>query len=350
MSPPPRKPEPPKDLGPARSRGALLGLAIGDALGATNEFKRLSSVPFPKMNEGPVTELVGGGPHRVKPGQVTDDTQMACCLSSSLRIMNGFNAEDALARYRAWVPHAFDIGNQTQAALSNGYPPDLCGKQVWLASQRKAAGNGSLMRTTPIGVFFAKNREELIRVSMEDSALTHFDPRCQLACAALNGAIAAAINARGPLKPEALVTAAESTLTFAAARLAKPMREWVREVQEASDWLREDLKAARKDDPDVYASQEFNLFDQQGYVRLAFRLAFWELLHAPTFEAGVTDIANRGGDSDTNAAIAGALLGAFHGEEAIPHRWKSALMEALSGYSTPLATTYHPRELLLLVP
>ena len=349
MSPLPRKnAAPPVDLKPARARGALLGLAIGDALGTTNEFKRLAAPPFPKLADGPVIEPIGGGPFRVKPGQVTDDTQMATCLAASLRGCDGFSAEDALGRYRAWQKHAFDIGNQTASALSSGLPADLCGKNVWLESGRSAAGNGSLMRTAPIGVFYSGNPAERTRASLEDSALTHFDPRCQLACAAFNGAIAFCLNAKTPPKPEAVLAATQSALTLAAATLAKGAREYIREVQDAAEVLKLDLSFAKKEDPEVYGP-ELKLFEMQGFVRVAFRLAFWELCHAPTLEAGLVDIANRGGDADTNAAITGALLGAFHGEEAIPARWRTTVLEALAESGSALATLYHPRQLLLLV-
>ena len=349
MSPLPRKNAAPMvDPKPARARGALLGLACGDAIGTTNEFKRLTAPPFPKLVDGPITEPIGGGPFRVKPGQVTDDTQMAAALAASLRGCEGYSAEDALARYRAWKKHAFDIGNQTAASLGNGLPADRCGKEVWLAGGRKAAGNGSLMRTTPIGIYYAHNPQERTRASLEDSALTHYDPRCQLACAAFNGAIAFCLNAKTPLKPEAVLTATQSALTLAAATLAKAAREFIREVQQATDELKKDLSFATREDPEVYGP-ELQLFEAQGFVRLAFRLACWELCHAPTLEAGIVDVANRGGDSDTNAAIAGALLGAFHGEQAVPARWRSAVLEALSESGSPLATLYHPRELMLLV-
>lgn len=327
-----------------------MGLAVGDALGATNEFKRMSGSDFPKLIDGPLRDMVGGGPHKTQPGQVTDDTQMAACLAASLRAVQGFSAEDVMLRYRAWKPHAFDIGMLTaqvlDAAPAMGW--ERAAKEIWLQSAKKSAGNGSLMRTAPIGVFFAEDEQERTRASLEDSALTHFDPRCQLACAAFNGALAHAVTTRAPLKPEQMFSAAERAISVAAARLAKTSPDVVREIQDAGRAVREDLALAKKTDPEVYGP-ELHFFEMQGFVRIAFRLAFWELLHAPTFEAGVVDVVNRGGDADTNGAIAGALLGAFHGEENIPGRWRGPVMAALEGRRSPLADAYHPRQLLRLV-
>jgi ADP-ribosylglycohydrolase len=102
-------------------------------------------------------------------------------------------------------------------------------------------------------------------------------------------------------------------------------------------------------DPQLYGP-ELHIHDQAGFVRVAFRLAFWEMLHAPTFEAALVDVANRGGDADTNAAIAGALCGAVAGELEIPDAWKRLVLDALSDdLSSPFATDYHPRVLNDLV-
>jgi ADP-ribosylglycohydrolase len=84
-----------------------------------------------------------------------------------------------------------------------------------------------------------------------------------------------------------------------------------------------------------------NLLTQAGFVRVAFRLAFWELGHASSFQAGLIDVVNRGGDADTNGAIAGALLGAHHGEEEIPADWRALVLSAKG-----LRPEYHPQVLL----
>ena len=352
MSPLPRRNKtPPRDYVPERSRGALLGLAVGDAFGATNEFRKLAAEPFPKLNDGPLVEIVGGGPHKVKPGQVTDDTQMACCLAESLRELRRLDEDDVAKKYLRWREHAFDIGVQTLAVLTRRveeWVPVNVGKRHWLENGRAAAGNGSLMRTAPIGVFFSDDRAALIDASFRESAITHFDPRCQLACAVFNGTIAAAIRGPESLKKEQLLTDTRSALNAAATELAQRQPDFIREVQDASENLNEDLAFALKDDPELYGP-DLHMLAQEGFVRVAFRLAYWELFHAPSLQAALIDVVNRGGDSDTNAAICGALLGAVYGEGGIPARWRETVLEALSYTRGPLADRYHPRQLLTLV-
>lgn len=316
-----------------RARGALMGLAVGDAMGTTQEFSQPDAPAFPVLARGPQRDIVGGGPFELEPGQVTDDTQMATCLAASLGKHNGFDVNDVAARYVAWQGHAFDIGGQTRSALDAiecGTSPRDAGREVWEATGRNAAGNGSLMRTAPIGVFFARDLERLRQASREDSAITHFDERCQEACVAFNAAIAAALATSGDVDPH---------------QIWRSAREEV-----SRDDLANDLEQARRDDPDLL-SDDLHIHEHQGFVRVAFRLAFWELLHAPSVEAALIDVVNRGGDADTNGAIAGALLGAVHGERAIPARWRRLVLHALEDTAPgPLRDVYHPARLLDLVP
>jgi ADP-ribosylglycohydrolase len=339
---------PPRD--PARARGALLGLAVGDALGATLEFQDPPAPEFPALARGPHTEMVGGGPWSLAPGQATDDAQMAACLAASLAAVGSFDAADVAARYREWRRHAFDVGSQTAAALDaldRGCGPADSGHLAWLQRDRQAAGNGSLMRTAPIGVAFAAAPELRRAASLADSAVTHYDPRCRLACAAFNAAIGLAVDGRAQ-RPADLSAAARAELPAAAARLGpRDVEEQLASTAAVED-LSRDLDLAARSDPGLYGP-ELNLHGFAGFVRVAFRLAFWELLHAPDFESALVDVVNRGGDSDTNGAIAGALLGAWHGVESIPRRWRDAVLGALAGETGPLATLYHPRVLLTLL-
>ncbi|HSM91498.1 MAG TPA: ADP-ribosylglycohydrolase family protein [Anaeromyxobacteraceae bacterium] len=332
-----------------RARGALLGLAVGDALGTTLELSTVAAPPFPLLATGPHREIVGGGPFGVAPGQVTDDTQMAVCLASSLLATGGFDPADAAARYVEWGKVAFDAGDQTRRALAElerGTPPLEAGRAVWLASPgRPPAANGSLMRTAPIGVRFARDPRARMAASLRDSAITHFDPRCQFACVALNAAIATALTLR-PSEPLALFERAIAELIRATPLFARTRTVSAHVRRAAVDAILEDLNLALEPDPRLYDG-DVHLLETRGYVRVALRLAFWELFQAPSFEAALVDVVNRGGDADTNAAVAGALLGAFWGEEAIPERWRRAVLGAL-GQPGPFADTYHPRRLLAL--
>ena len=334
----------------ARARGALIGLAVGDALGTTLELAEPAAPPFPALATGPHRDVVGGGPFAVAPGQVTDDTQMAVCLASSLLAKGGFDPDDVAARYVEWGHVAFDAGAQTRealAALERGTPPFEAGRAVWLASKgRPPAANGSLMRTAPIGVRFARDPRARMAASLRDSSITHFDPRCQLACAALNAAIAAALTHR-PTEPLALFEEAVAELIRATRLLARTRTISPYARRAAVDAILEDMNLALEPDPQLYDS-EVHLLETQGFVRVALRLAFWELFRAPSFEAALIDVVNRGGDADTNAAVTGALLGAFWGEDAIPGRWRRTVMGALEGQEGPFADAYHPRRLLAL--
>lgn len=330
-----------------RQRGALLGLAVGDALGTTQEFATPKVAPLPTLLSGPQTDLVGGGPFRLIAGQVTDDTQMAICLAQSLRAHHGFDADDIGRRYGAWRLVAFDIGRQTRDALAlieAGVPAAEAGERLWQDADptRRPAGNGSLMRCAPIAVLLhGLADDELTRVAMAESAITHFDPRCQLACAAFAASLRAAI---GGATPRAIVSAAHAALQRGKAQLMAYAPELIAEIVDAFAMLSADLDLAIAASPELY-SQQVNLLDHQGYVRVAFRLAYWHLVHTADWRTALVDIVNRGGDADTNAAIAGALLGARDGASAIPAAWAELVLGELPSSCGDFATTYHPRHL-----
>ncbi|MFT7579496.1 MAG: ADP-ribosyl-[dinitrogen reductase] hydrolase [Myxococcota bacterium] len=342
----------PRSVDTGRGRGALLGLAVGDAFGTTLEFQRIEAKPFDPPVVGPHRDVTGGGPFQLQAGQVTDDTQMATALCVSMMEGGGFKAKKVGDAYVAWTKHAFDIGNQTRATLgqiAHGTAGRDAGRSVWLDSGKKAAGNGSLMRTVPIALFYQDEAERRREVSMEDAAMTHFDPRCQLAGAAYNGAIAFAVDAsHGVATAHEILSTARTELALAAAELTAREPADAAEAATALANLTEDLDFAEKSDPDLYGAT-VNLATMAGFVRVAFRLAFWQLLHAPTFEAALIDVVNRGGDADTNGAIAGGLYGAMVGEDGIPAAWRSTVEGALKDNSSPWGTTYHPRRLFALV-
>ena len=154
-----------------RYRGCLLGLAAGDALGTTLEFR-------PPGTFEPIDDIVGGGPFGLEPGQWTDDTSLALCLAESLIERRGFDAQDQMRRYLRWHDHGhlsstgrcFDIGNTTFDALETfrGTGNPFAGSQ-----DPRAAGNGSLMRLAPVPMFFAANPREAIDRAADSSRTTH---------------------------------------------------------------------------------------------------------------------------------------------------------------------------------
>ncbi|MCP3105147.1 ADP-ribosylglycohydrolase family protein [Myxococcus sp. K15C18031901] len=353
MPPPPRRrnaPQGPHPLLAQRRRGALLGLAVGNALAVPTAHRPLVASSFPQLVDGGFGRMTGGGRHELRKGQVTEVTQLACCIGHSLRDLKRYDAADALRRYRAWQPHAVEVSEPMKEVLEecqSGLPPLGAGKRVWLRGHRQAVGAGSLARTAPLGVYLSSDANARTQASLADSALTHFDPRCQLACAALNAAIARAVTSGPELKADDLVTAAESGLLLAAAALGRSASDHVHEVTFAASLLREDLALARQEDPRLYGP-ELHLHRAAHAVRVAFRLAFWELLHAPSAEAALLDVIHRGGDTEVHAAVTGALLGAFHGEESLREDWRKTVLEAFATVKGPNWDVYHPRHLLTL--
>lgn len=331
------------------ARGTLLGLAVGDAFGTTLEFTACEAPPFPTFATGPHVDITGGGPFSVEAGQVTDDSQMAACLAASLKQHKRFHATDVAQRYVAWVEHAFDIGNLTHASLSmigRGVSIGEASRRAWMHSDKKSAGNGSLMRIAPIAVAFGDDPIARRLAALADSAITHYDPRCRLACAVFCSAIAAA--GQGRTKPEEMHAAAVEEVDDAAAALIDLVPRDGPDIELAREALLGDLELATRDDPGLYQA-DMHIHRSQGFVRVAFRLAFWELMHAPTFEVALVDAVNRGGDADTNGAIVGALFGARFGEAAIPTHWKTRVLQALQTSSlAALRDVYHPRVLLEL--
>src|SRR5438128_1276381 len=175
----------------SRYRGCLLGLAIGDALGTTLEFR-------PPGSFTPIEDIVGGGPFKLRPGEWTDDTSMALCLATSLIERGGFDAVDQLDRYVRWwrkgylssTGRCFDIGNTVRDALlrfERTWEP-FCG-----STDPHTAGNGSLMRLAPVVLFFAGNPRLAIEMAADSSRTTHAAEEavdaCRYMAALLVGAI-----------------------------------------------------------------------------------------------------------------------------------------------------------------
>lgn len=370
-----------------------MGLAVGDALGTTYEFARIEQPPYPTLATGPATDVIGDGPFRLAPGAITDDTQLAVCLARSLGDNGGFDANDVAKRYVAWQEEAFDVGNQTRSSLRaiETTGSTAGGMVAWRASGLDAAGNGSLMRTAPIAVALsskstlasvsespASRLTAVIDASIADSMLTHADPRCILACAGFNAAIATSIDASDAAEDacergRAMIDAARGAVAEAARRLTALWTAGVStasdveatlenidveitdvsdaelaRIEGARDQLLRDLTMALAENPDVYG-EDVHMHETAGFVRLAFRLAFWHASHTPTWRSALVDVASRGGDADTNGAIAGALLGARDGAGAIPAEWVERVLGATQRGSPAWSEAHHPKHLLALV-
>lgn len=303
----------------ARAQGCLLGQAIGDSLGAPVEGESAEAIAqaYPQG----VRELADDGVRGSIAGQPTDDTEMALALARSMLADGRYDTQAALAAYRAWfATEPLDIGRTTQAALQGA--PDAA-----------SVSNGSLMRAAPIGVWAAGDPVRAAAAAREDCALTHPNPVCADACAAYVAAIAAGIagGSRDVMLAAALAHAAAGTT---ATTTATPAASAARSAIE---------RAARGEAVPDFASDP-------GGVLIALQNAFFQLLHARDFEAALVATVGAGGDTDTNAAVAGALLGAALGIAAIPSRWVAPVLACRplneAGAARPRPMQYWPDDLL----
>jgi len=283
-----------------RARGVLLGLACGDALGRPVEFNSASAI---SAEHGRLTEMVGHGTWNQPAGTVTDDTAQALCIARSLVEQQTFDPADVADRFVEWYDSGpFDIGMMTTKALSElkqGAAWDEAGREVWESSpEGQNAGNGSVMRCTPLAIPYANDWKQLVTVSRQSSQITHADPRCEYGCAILNLTIAG------------LLTDAETPL------------------QDALDYVNasapDELMAALAP---IAQGDSLDTLETSGYVVHSLQTLLHDGLNATSAEEAIVTAVNRGGDTDTIGAIAGAVAGARFGAAALPSRWSSAIDE-----------------------
>jgi ADP-ribosyl-[dinitrogen reductase] hydrolase len=296
------------------ARGAVLGLAAGDALGRPVEFMSADAIA---ERHGRVTAMLGNGTHGQPPGTVTDDTDMALCIAHSLVEREAFDGQDIADRFLSWYEDGpFDIGLMTRDAITayaGGTSWRDAGREVWQQRpEGQNAGNGSVMRSVPHAIAFAGDPDTLVRVSTQSSAITHYDPRCRYGCAVLNCTVAGYL--RGVDEP----------LDAALGRVEA----------DAPDELVETLRLVPDRVDDGY-------LETTGYVVHTLQTALYDALTADSLEEAIVTAVNRGGDTDTVGAVTGALAGARFGASRLPDRWLADLehredLELLAG---ALATT-----------
>jgi len=286
---------------PDRCRGALLGLACGDAVGTAVEFQPHGTFP-------PVTDLTGGGPFRLAPGQWTDDTAMALCLAASLAETGGSDPADQLRRYLRWYRDGemsctgtcFDCGNTVRDALERfertGEP--FCG-----STAPRSAGNGSLMRLAPVPLFFARDARRAIAAAADSSRTTHAAATAVDACRLFAGLILGAL--QGVTREELL---APGYAPYPGCWEEAPLQPEIAEIA-AGSYL-------RREPPEIRGS---------GYVVRSLEAALWAFARAGSFREGCLLAVNLGDDADTTAAVYGQLAGACFGESGLPAEWLARL-------------------------
>ena len=280
-------PQPPTSPGNLRDRavGTMIGLAVGDALGAAIEFQ-------PKPRFALLDDMRDGGPHRLKRGQWTDDTAMALALADSLLHDRALDAHDLMTRFQDWYERGtysctgtcFDIGNTTRSALMR-FKRDrspLAG-----STSASASGNGALMRLAPVAVCHWANRAEMLRVAELQTRITHGSPATLAASGLFAVMLADAIAGQG---------LADILAGGAATQLDGGWR----------GLHRDHIQGA-------------------GYVARSLQAAVWAVSRTTDFRSAILLAANLGDDADTTAAISGQLAGALYGLSGIPEAWLDAL-------------------------
>lgn len=284
-----------------RAAGALLGLAVGDALGTTLEFSAPGTFE-------PIDDMMGGGPFGLEPGQWTDDTSMALCLAESLVECNGFDAQDQMSRYLRWyregywscTGRCFDIGITTRVALERF---EATGSPYVGSTDPHAAGNGSLMRLAPISLWYHRQPRQAIAYAASMSRTTHGAVEAVGAAEYFSGLLVGAM--QGVAK-ELLLSPCFHPCDVPWNWGEPGMR--VRQVAGGS--------FKKKRPPEIRAT---------GYVIDALEAALWAFHSSESFERGALLAVNLGDDADTVGAIYGQIAGAYYGEQGIPIRWRQRI-------------------------
>jgi len=281
----------------SRAQGCLLGQLAGDALRSLVEFRTPEDIrrDYPTG----VRDLVDGGTWNTTAGQPTDDSEMALALARRLVDRKEYDPNAARDAYIYWLNSSpFDCGMTVSSGLGGRPNP---GSQA----------NGAMMRISPLGIFGTRYEfEQVAEWAQQDAALTH----PHLVCRQANSLFACALTV-------AIRTGCDKN------HLYSQVVTWAKDMN-AKETLFEAITGAANAPPADYTQH-------QGWVLTAFRNALWQLLHAPDFEEGVVDTVMRGGDTDTNAAISGALLGAVHGRDAVPERWVARLLNCRPARKKP---------------
>jgi ADP-ribosyl-[dinitrogen reductase] hydrolase len=286
---------------------------VGDAVGTAVEFRQRGTFK-------PLTDMVGGGPFELAPGQWTDDTSMALCLATSLVERNAFDPADQMERYCRWAEQGFlsstgrcfDIGGTTASALRRYR---RSGKPNSGSTDPSSAGNGSIMRLAPISMFFLPDFDAIERYAAESSMTTHGAPECVDACRLLSRIIGRALFGPTEVNKESVLFGDSATFKGAGKI--------------------EDIARG------TYFQKSESEIRGTGYVVDSLEAALWCFLKTDSFEQAILTAANLGDDADTTAAICGQVAGAWYGKSRIPPKWIKKL--ALRSTITELAERLYAR-------
>lgn len=273
-----------------RLYGAFLGLAVGDAVGTTVEFRERDTFP-------PVTDMVGGGPFNLPVGYWTDDTSMALCLADSIIAQGGLDEQDVLTRFVDWYTNGynsstgrcFDIGTTTVTSLR--YFRDK-GTLV-NNTQPRAAGNGSIMRLAPVVIAQYNDPDQAYSDAVIQSRTTHASEECIESCVMLTNVLLNAFNAK--TKDEVFNI------------YVRPI-DSVKNIMNRLEVTRDEVRST-------------------GYVIDTLHAALWAFKNTDNFKDAILLATNLGHDADTVAAVTGQIAGAYYGMKGIPIDWLDKLYQ-----------------------
>jgi ADP-ribosyl-[dinitrogen reductase] hydrolase len=277
-----------------RYRGCLLGMAVGDAIGAAVEF-------MPRGTFTPITDMIGGGTFRLKPGQWTDDTSMGLCLATSLVEKDGFDPLDQMQRYLRWYEDGylsstgacFDIGTTIRVALNRFRET---GEPFSGSTDYMSGGNGSLMRLAPIAMFYAPDRAQASSFAAKSSLTTHAAVECLDACSLFADMLVIALDRQD----KNTILAEDARKVFGSPKIT----------------------AIAKGE---YKHKHEGQIKGTGYVVESLEAALWCFWKSASFSEAVLAAVNLGDDADTTAAICGQIAGAYYGQPGIPAHWLEKL-------------------------
>jgi len=271
--------------------GCLLGLAIGDSLGAPVEGWRGEDI---RKIFGRLDRMIDAPWRGFRKGGITDDTSLMLCIARSICERGEFDPEDTARRFLNWLHEdGYGIGRTTflaLKALEEGIPWYKAGEVADELLGGKSAGNGSIMRCAPIALRYWRNMDKLREKSYESSIITHYDPVAREACFALNLIIAGILEEGGKDVINKVVPYIDEKVGRVIIEAENP-RELV-----PSAFCLDTLKCS-----------------------------LWAFLKTNSFEEAIVEAVNLGGDTDTIGAVCGAISGAYYGREGIPREWLSEL-------------------------